>query len=339
MKNKWSMICKLANKHYNAKEESVQLLFEQIFSELLGYSRLLREIDSHRSIRIGSTERVIPDIIIKNSERDLFIVELKQLNLNFDKRYEDQLFSYMRLLELKVGILICDAIYIYVFDNGNTLRSKIEFFEDNDKGVDFINLFSKGAFSVDKVKEFVLKDDEFEEHVQKIKEELETIDLRELVKLYFISNFEEAEIDEAFNGKEFIIEDTTTPPPPPPPPSGTEKIQDWVKRIFGYLSRNNVLSNEELHHLHDKDYCKQRFGIQFAMFVDTQRETIFSGRSRYWQKPIGKYYVCSQWWKEREKEYEANLIMWLNKVLPNYVELGLDRHRFDEPLCRLPYEL
>ena len=77
--------------------------------------------------------------------------------------------------------------------------------------------------------------------------------------------------------------------------------------------------------MHDIEYSKRTFGIQHAMLVDTEKETTISGYARYWKKPIGKFYICSQWWLENDAEYHSNIRQWLDKVLPNYIECGLDR--------------
>ena len=105
-----------------------------------------------------------------------------------------------------------------------------------------------------------------------------------------------------------------------------ETIQNWVKRIFGYVFRHNLLSEKEIKCLHDKDYSKSTFDIQFALLVDRQNDTKPDGYNRYWQKPIEGYYVCSQWQLGKDLEYDMWIRRWLNRVLPDYIELGLDRH-------------
>ena len=87
MESKWNVFGQVMLQNLNSKEEVIQRVFEHVFAELFGYSRLLGEIESHRVIHIGSTDRVIPDIIIRDSmsNKDLFIVELKQLNSRFKK--------------------------------------------------------------------------------------------------------------------------------------------------------------------------------------------------------------------------------------------------------------
>ena len=127
-KEKWNKIVELHNQYLNSQENLIQMLWESIFAEIFGYSRLYGDIDSHRSIRIGSTERVIPDIIIKNGEKDLFVVELKQHNIFYNSGIERQLLSYLKLLRIQIGVLICQKIYVYKYDpNKNDFeQEKIE---------------------------------------------------------------------------------------------------------------------------------------------------------------------------------------------------------------------
>ena len=64
MDNRWNRFCEIFQKNHNEREDKVQKVFEQIFAVLFGYDPFDGEIDSHRTLHIGSTDRVIPDIII-----------------------------------------------------------------------------------------------------------------------------------------------------------------------------------------------------------------------------------------------------------------------------------
>ena len=72
---KWNKIVDFYNKYRLKPENEIQNLWEQLFAdaELFGYSKMYGEIEPHRSIQIGSSGRVIPDIIIKNGEKDLYL--------------------------------------------------------------------------------------------------------------------------------------------------------------------------------------------------------------------------------------------------------------------------
>ncbi len=84
---KWNAIVSDFQANKNLKEDAVQNLWEEIFADadVFGYSKRSREIDIWRNIQIGSRERTVPDIIIRDSvnDKDLFVVELKQHNLPF----------------------------------------------------------------------------------------------------------------------------------------------------------------------------------------------------------------------------------------------------------------
>ena len=69
----------------------------------------------------------------------------------------------------------------------------------------------------------------------------------------------------------------------------------------------------------------ESFGVGHAMLVDSQKDTKISGHDRYWQTSIGGYYICSQWWKEKDQEYDLNIRQWLSKVMPEYTDNGLGR--------------
>ena len=105
----WNRIVKHYKDYYSAKEEVLQKDWEQIFSAF-GYNSFFGEIDSHRSIHIGSHQRTIPDIIIRGDDGALFDVELKQYNLPFAIEFENQLKSYLDLLHISVGVLVCQKI-------------------------------------------------------------------------------------------------------------------------------------------------------------------------------------------------------------------------------------
>jgi hypothetical protein len=325
----WNRIVKHYKDYYSAKEEVLQKDWEQIFSAF-GYNSFFGEIDSHRSIHIGSHQRTIPDIIIRGDDGDLFDVELKQYNLPFAIEFENQLKSYLDLLHISVGVLVCQKIYLYVYDFSKSKLKKIEipFVEDNPDGIAFVELMKKGNFSAEKVENFIDSKAIFIENVEKIKSQISSNLIAELAINHFLKDYSKEEVCVALNDIEFVIRKKSgpvPPPPPPPPPGNKESIQNWIKRIFAYLFSNNILNEEEIHRLHDIEYSKRTFGIQHAMLVDKLSETTISGHGRYWKKPIGKFYICSQWWLENDAEYHSNIRQWLDKVLPNYIECGLDR--------------
>ena len=197
---KWNKVVEIHSKYMNEKEQAVQRIWESIFAEILGYSRLDDEIERQRNIRIGSTERVITDIIIKSGETDLFVVELKQHNLPHNDEMELQLFSYLNQLKNDLGILICDKIYIYDYDYDKSYEEQdkvvIDFTTGNQLGVRFIELFSKSEFTKEAAREFI----SFAINVEAISNELSRDLVCELLKNYFAEQYRSVEIEQALKG-------------------------------------------------------------------------------------------------------------------------------------------
>lgn len=196
----WNLIVKHYKTNYNAPEEKLQKDWENtLISGSLGYMGLFGEIDAHRTIHLGSGKRVIPDIIIKNDDKDLFDIELKQYSLPFAIEMEQQLKSYMDLLHVSVGVLVCQKIYVYVYDfsKSKLKRVEISFVEDNPDGIAFVELFSKENFSEEKIENFIDSKNNFANNVQKIKSEITQENIVALVKSHFLTTYAATEVDKA----------------------------------------------------------------------------------------------------------------------------------------------
>ncbi len=216
---KWNLIVSIVNKKTTDKESEIQRLWENIFADvnLFGYSKLGKDIDGMRNIHIGSHIRTIPDIIIRNQNKDLFVVELKQHNMPFNDRFKEQLFSYMRLLSLKIGILICEKIFIYVFDDsGKEISMVIDFTNDNFKGGKFVELFGKKSFEENAVREFVKMD----AHIKEIRDDIQRLDFVEVLKKYYGDKYSNEEIALALNGLQVCVSIDNTAGTVTPLPSG-----------------------------------------------------------------------------------------------------------------------
>lgn len=216
---KWNSIVSNVKSMWSATEKDVQNLWENIFADtdFFGYSRFSNEIDSQRNITIGSYERTIPDIVIRDSanNKDLFVVELKQHNLPFDTKYKGQLFSYMRLLRLNVGILVCNKIYLYVLDNtDNEISMEIPFVINSVDGTEFVELFRKGNFEAIKVKDFISSHKEKQKRIFQIQQEIKSLTLNDLLIEHFSKNYDVCEINEAISAiklsSNLVLPDFTT---------------------------------------------------------------------------------------------------------------------------------
>ncbi len=200
---KWNKIINIFNKNKNSPEQSVQTAWENIFSELFGYSRLDGDIDSQRPIKMGVSTKY-PDIILRRNNEDLFVVELKRSILHEGR---DQLFSYLTQLKIDVGVLICDRLYIYDFDyasKGNKHSFvEINFQNDNPLGIQFLDLFNKANFDREKIKLFIAEYSKQKDAINLIKENLTPELLRQLVKKHFEEDFNTETVELAISDYEF----------------------------------------------------------------------------------------------------------------------------------------
>ncbi len=209
----WNYLVEHYNKNKSIAEEQIQRDWESFFadSELFGYSKIKGDVDAHRSLQIGSYQRTIPDIILRKDGEDLFVVELKRYSLDLIEEREDQLFSYMKLLRIPIGILVCEKIYIYNYDfkekDEKNRENKVEipFETDNASGITFIELFCKGNFSQDGVKNFIFTKKNFEKNIKKIREQIDSNFIKKLVEEYFIREYTEEEVKNALSGSVFNI--------------------------------------------------------------------------------------------------------------------------------------
>lgn len=161
--DKWNEICFLLSEHIqkDVSESQFELNIIQAL-RVLGWKEFTGDIAIRFSIQVGAANRITPDIIIKSGDNQkLFVIETKQPNIPFNTKFQQQLFSYMRLLKMDYGLLIGQGIQIF-YDGDLSkqddpiLLETIRFEHNSEKGEQFVELFSKESFSHDSLKEFVL---------------------------------------------------------------------------------------------------------------------------------------------------------------------------------------
>ena len=263
---KWNRIVEQYNKNINATEDTVQNTWEKIFAEIFGYSSLAGEIESQRTIRIGSTERVTADIIIKDNTTDLFVVELKRHNVPLTQGIEMQLLSYLKQLRNSTGILICDKIYVYAYDyskNDNEQdRVEIDFKQENPDGAEFVEMFSKAMFDEQTVKEFVYQKIEYIKSVELIKSEITPELALHLLKNYFAEKYDAAAFEQAIAGLDLIIAPSmatskTSMPSTLPQMSNSQKGKHRVSRLEAYRI---CAENGVQYDINDSNYANRFIG-------------------------------------------------------------------------------
>lgn len=93
-----------------------------------------------------------------------------------------------------------------------------------------------------------------------------------------------------------------------------ETIQNYIKRLLSILYNNNLLDEMTLLKMQNLDYCKTNFGLQYSLLEKDVLKISPAGRNRYYTtiKLGGIYYICSQWWKEKNDEYIYKLNKWVD---------------------------
>lgn len=275
---KWNKIVDFYNEYRLKPENEIQNLWEQLFAdaELFGYSKMYGEIEPHRSIQIGSSCRVIPDIIIKKNEKDLFIVELKQSSLDCGDK---QLLSYLKLLQqINIGILICNKLYIYNFDinkkDVEQTKLAIDFTYDNPYGIKFVELFEKRNFNIDAIKEFIDNNAKFKNNALEIKNTINKSFVLNLVREYFLKNYTEKEFEEATKDLELEI--------------NYKDNKVLSLNTFDNKDETNerlIYSNEKL----GKSVIFKRLGLRHGTYAAKNK-----GSNRYWANPNIEY-LYEEW--------------------------------------------
>ena len=201
---KWNEICFLLSD--NVRNEISESDFEQQVVQalrVLNWKEYSGDIEIRPSFQVGSVNRITPDFVVKSSDnKKLFVIEIKQPNIPLNSRFQQQLFSYMRQLKLDYGILIGQAIQI--FYDGNLAKQEdpilletIKFTKDNEKGLKFVELFSKENFNQESLKEFTLnglkklnRKEEHKELTKKLLDESYQEKLSELIKQDFLDEYD-----------------------------------------------------------------------------------------------------------------------------------------------------
>ena len=200
----WNKVVGLFKQNQTQEEFKLQQLWENIFKELLCYKSLDNEIDTQRKIHLGSTERVIPDIILRKDNKDIAVIELKRGSVASNDKYKQQLFSYLKQLKLDIGVLITNKIQLFLYDykkvDSEQMCVEIDFIIDSVNGQKFIELFNRNSFNIDLLKEFVEGDSKRKEELLKLKSEITENKIKEILSDYYKNNgYNALVVDEFIN--------------------------------------------------------------------------------------------------------------------------------------------
>lgn len=259
----WNRIVALHEQYYDAPERpKIQSLWESIFTQFFGYLPLSDELNGQETINVAHTA-VKLDILLKSKGKPLCAVELKQhwmpITTKASPTFEEQLDGYLRLLNLNIGLLICNSLYIFIhdFNKNELIRAKIEFVEDNADGVKFVEMFKKENFDKTEIENFVKQKNLFIVHKNEMIKKLSPEFIKDVVKLYFMDNnkdYTENEIDTVLSSCEINISLKTglvTPFPSPIKPKPymghhpvTPNNMKYIKLPAAHEGATNITGNK-----------------------------------------------------------------------------------------------
>ncbi len=127
-------------------------------------------------------------------------------------------------------------------------------------------------------------------------------------------------------------------------PSG--QIQPIVRGLMKTLLEDypTLLDEAETQKLMDRDYCKRILGLtigNFPLLRSVEAGRFEGRRSRYWNHVYGgRFYVCSQWWKDHHAQNAASLLRFVQEIAarkpdnPGVNALGSHRQELSEYIDR-----
>lgn len=155
----WSKICQRLERY---ADKTTELTWQESIRDIVledGLDWLPNQIEEQKSMQLGSTERLIPDIIVSRDDQCCFVVEVKRYNHVKTQKNVDQLISYMKQLETPVGIYVGNELEVYYKNIGDgedpILVMSIQFNPNEDMGEDFVKLFTESKFSSSAVASYI----------------------------------------------------------------------------------------------------------------------------------------------------------------------------------------
>ena len=149
----WNKIVDQYIININEKDLQIQSSWKSLFCELLGYAESDFVFSRYVTIKNRSCR---PDMIVTNGEEDLFIVEYR--NKSFTTG-EQNILILLQELKINLGILLCNNLYIYNYNDNFDAYSVLEIPLEKNKstGNEFIQFFSKKNFDKKLIEEFILE--------------------------------------------------------------------------------------------------------------------------------------------------------------------------------------
>ena len=334
-KEKWQAIV-----FHLTRKCTTEIIFQEKVAkaiDVLGYKEHKNEIKREHSIPVGSSKFIKPDFLISVSNEKLFVIEVK---LSYTEKSSQQLFSYMRLLNLQYGLLIAEDIKIF-YDDYNTrdnppiLLKEIKLIKDNIDGIGFVEVFQKKDKDVffTEIKNYkskILEEKENKELEKIIKEKILNDDFTEgiksLIKKQYANEYKEKVISSALDDLEIGINirdkekaisnkdqyshnnstDKTNVGEEKRTVNGL-KIGAYVQKTVTELLEKYLIPQEEIRHLLNKDYSKKTFKIWRSFLA---KEKDIDNFGYYYRKKIQDYHLYSEW----SVRHWDNFLAWEKRI-------------------------
>ena len=152
--NRWREFCYdlIEAAKADVLEDPYQDLIEQGL-RVLTWSKPKGEICPKERIKIGSHNKLEPDITLKINERSVFVIEVKRPRNKLNEDQILQLVSYMRQRRVPFGLYIGDRIALFYDDSTNepTEVWSLNIDSEADEGWRFVDFFARGSFNEERL--------------------------------------------------------------------------------------------------------------------------------------------------------------------------------------------
>jgi hypothetical protein len=152
--NRWREFCYdlIEAAKADVLEDPYQDLIEQGL-RVLNWSKPKGEISPKERIKIGSHNKLEPDITLKINDRSVLVIEVKRPRNKLNEDQILQLVSYMRQRRVPFGLYIGDRIALFYDDSTNepTEVWSLNIDSEADEGWRFVDFFARGSFNEERL--------------------------------------------------------------------------------------------------------------------------------------------------------------------------------------------
>ena len=139
-----------------AKADILEAPYQDLIEQglrLLNWSKPKGEICPKERIKIGSHNKLEPDITLKINERSVLVIEIKRPRNKLNEDQILQLVSYMRQRCVQFGLYIGDRIALFYDDYSNepTEVWGLNIDSEADEGWRFVDFFARGSFNEERL--------------------------------------------------------------------------------------------------------------------------------------------------------------------------------------------